>query len=156
MWNPINSKLVINEIIITVFNKWLIYSKRSKKGHLLKNKSSSKLRKIIIFFLVSLLFKPIWLFNNQDLGKPGNDDLSHWLHSATLVYDFDINYEDDYEVELGTFNYETNTPYHPPGAGYLSAPFVFLFSILDKVEPERLNPVGSFAYLGYFAASLFY
>jgi len=122
----------------------------------LKNKSSSILRKIIIFFLVSLLFKPIWLFNNQDLGKPGNDDLSHWLHSATLVYDFDINYEDDYEVELGTFNYETNTPYHPPGAGYLSAPFVFLFSILDKVEPERLNPVGSFAYLGYFAASLFY
>ena len=122
----------------------------------MKNKSSSKLRKIFIFFLISLLFKPIWLFNNQDLGKPGNDDLSHWLHSATLVYDFDINYEDDYEVELGTFNYETNTPYHPPGAGYLSAPFVFLFSILDTEDPERLNPVGSFAYLGFFAASLFY
>ena len=122
----------------------------------MENTSSLKLRRIFIFFLISLLFKPIWLFNNQDLGKPGNDDLSHWLHSATLVYDFDIKYENDYEVELGTFNYETNTPYHPPGAGYLSAPFVLLFSIFDSEEPQRLNPVGSFAYVGFFAASLFY
>ena len=123
---------------------------------MLRNKSISLIKKLIVFFLISLLFKPIWLFNNQDLGKPGNDDLSHWLHAATVVYDFDLDYEDDFIVETGTYNYGKNTPYHPPGAGYLSAPFVFIFSLFDNQEPERLNPVGSFAYLGFFAASLFY
>lgn len=122
----------------------------------MKQKSPTFVKKLVVFLLISLLFKPIWLFNNQDLGKPGNDDLSHWLHAATVVYDFDLNYEDDYVVETGTFNFETNTPYHPPGAGYLSAPFVFIFSLFDNQEPDRLNPVGSFAYLGFFAASLFY
>ena len=86
-----------------------------------------------------------------------NGDINHEkIKNFVEVTDFDISYEDDYEVELGTFNYETNTPYHPPGAGYLSAPFVFLFSTFDAQDPERLNPVGSFAYLGFFAASLFY
>ena len=122
----------------------------------MKKESHTFMKKLIVFFLISLLFKPIWLFNNQDLGKPGNDDLSHWLHAATVVYDFDLDYEDDFIVEIGTFNYEKNTPYHPPGAGYLSAPFIFIFSLFDNQEPERLNPVGSFAYLGFFAASLFY
>lgn len=113
-------------------------------------------KKIFFFIIITLIFKPTWLFNNQDLGKPGNDDLSHWLHSATLVYDFDINYVDDYEVEKGVFNELTNTPFHPPGAGYLSSPFVFIFSLLDHEEPSRLNPVGSYAYLGFFMSSVFY
>jgi hypothetical protein len=119
-------------------------------------KLSKNYKRILIFFLISLLFKPIWLFNNQDLGKPGNDDLSNWLHSATLAYDYDIEYIDDYEVEYGVFNDETGTPYHPPGAGYLSAPFVFISSLFDSEPPDRLNPVGSFGYLGYFFSSLFY
>ncbi len=28
--------------------------------------------KIITFFLISLLFKPLWLFNNQNLGEPAD------------------------------------------------------------------------------------
>ena len=88
--------------------------------------------KIAVFFVISLLFKPIWLFNNQDLGKPGVDDLSHWLHAATVAYDFDIDYKNDYFVDESTFSKETNIPYHPPGAGYLSSPFVFLFSLFDN------------------------
>ena len=111
---------------------------------------------ILLFFLVSLLFKPIWLFNNQDLGNPGNDDLSHWLHSATLVYDFDLDYSDDYTFKSNLFNQTTKAPPHPPGAGYLSSPFVKIFSLFDKAEVTRINPVGSFAYVGFFTASLFY
>lgn len=110
----------------------------------------------IFVFLVTLLFKPVWLFNNGSLGQPGEDDLSYWLHSATIVYDFDLDYKNDYKVREGVFDKDTNIPYHPPGAGYISSPFVLLFSIFDSIEPSRLNPVGSFAYLGYFAASLFY
>ncbi len=114
------------------------------------------IKKLILIFLVSLLFKSVWLFDNQDLGKLGNDDLSYWLHTATIVYDHDLNYEKDYIASNSSFNKFTNVPQHPPGAGYLSSPFVYLFSLLDKYEPERTNPVGSFAYLGFFWASLSY
>ncbi len=46
---------------------------------------------VYLFILVLLSFKPTWLFNNPDLGSPGNDDLSYWLHAATIAYDFDIH-----------------------------------------------------------------
>ena len=111
---------------------------------------------ILIFFLVLIAFKPVWLFNNPDLGSPGNDDLSYWLHTATIVYDFDFDYQNDYKVSRGTYNYQTNTPYHPPGAGYLSSVFVFIFTLFDNFIPNRLNPVGSYAFLGYYFSTLFY
>jgi len=116
--------------------------------------------KIILFFLITLVFKPLWLFNNQSLGIPA-DDMSYWLHSATLAFDQDLNYLNDYKIQSNIFNSKTNVPSHPPGAGYLAAPFVFLFSQLDKVFEtteiiSRTNPVKSFAYVGFFVAGLFY
>ena len=115
---------------------------------------------IVVFFLVTLLFKPLWLFNNNNLGIPG-DDMSYWLHSATVALDRDLDYLNDYKIESDLFHPETNVPAHPPGAGYLSSPFVFIFSLLDKLvettaEKTRTNPVKSFAYLGFFIAGLFY
>ena len=118
-------------------------------------------RNIILFiFILSLLFKPLWLFNNQNLGIPG-DDMSYWLHSATIAFDYDLDYKNDYKFDSNIFNPETNVPSHPPGAGYLASPFIFLFSQLDKVidnsvETTRSNPVKTFAYLGFFASGLFY
>lgn len=116
--------------------------------------------KILCFFLLSLLFKPLWLFNNQNLGIPG-DDMSYWLHSATIAFDFDVDYTNDYKLDSNVFHPRTNVPSHPPGAGYLSSPFVFLFSQLDKIidrpiENTRTNPVKSFGYVGFFIAGLFY
>ena len=116
--------------------------------------------KIVTFFLITLLFKPLWLFNNTNLGAPG-DDMSYWLHSATLAFDQDFNYLNDYEINHNIFNPETNAPAHPPGAGYLASPFVYLFSLFDKVAGTtdaytRINPVKSFAYAGYFIAGLIY
>jgi len=113
-------------------------------------------KKIFYFLLLLMIFKPVWVFNNSDLGSPGNDDLSYWIHAATLIYDFDLNYLNDFEVSEGTFNSVTNTPYHPPGAGYLSSVFVFIFSLFDNANFDRLNPIGSFAFLGYYFATLFY
>ena len=54
---------------------------------------------VFLFLLITLSFKSTWLVQNDSLGKPGNDDLSHWLHAATIAYDFDLNYEFDYEVD---------------------------------------------------------
>ena len=126
---------------------------------MVKNQKNNKL-KIVVFFLITLLFKPLWLFNNNSLGIPG-DDMSYWLHSATLAFDQDLEYTNDYEINSSIFNSETNTPSHPPGAGYLASPFVFLLSQLDKfidnsIDNTRINPVKSFAYLGFFIAGLFY
>lgn len=116
--------------------------------------------KILCFLLLSLLFKPLWLFNNQNLGTPG-DDMSYWLHSATIAFDFDLDYTNDYKLDSNIFHPRTNVPSHPPGAGYLSSPFVFLFGQLDKIidrpiENTRTNPVKSFGYVGFFIAGLFY
>ena len=120
------------------------------------NLPNQKIKFVLFIFLLSILFKPVWLFDINNLGEPGQDDLSYWLHSATIVYDSDIKYQYDYQVKIGKFDIDTNIPYHPPGAGYLSAPFVYVFSFFDNSVPERLNPVGSFAYLGFFTATLFY
>jgi hypothetical protein len=116
--------------------------------------------KIITFFLITLLFKPLWLFNNNDLGGPG-DDMSYWLHAATIAYDFDLDYRNDYLINSNLFNPNTNVPAHPPGAGYLSSPFVFLLSHIDSFVGNtesytRINPVKSFGYLGFFISGLFY
>ena len=126
---------------------------------MVKNLKNNKY-KIVVFFLITLLFKPLWLFNNNNLGIPG-DDMSYWLHSATLAFDRDLDYTNDYKIESNIFNPKTNVPIHPPGAGYLASPFVFLMGQFDKiidnsVENTRSNPVKSFAYLGFFISGLFY
>ena len=48
--------------------------------------------KILCFFLLSLLFKPLWLFNNQNLGIPG-DDMSYWLHFNIKCNNSNVNYQ---------------------------------------------------------------
>ena len=115
---------------------------------------------LITIFLVSLLFKPLWLFNNQNLGQPA-DDMYHWLHAATLAFDFDLDYIEDYTIPNGTFNPKTNVPSSVPGAGYFASPFVFIFSIFDKLyfsdyHFQRVNPIGSFSYIGFFLSGVVY
>lgn len=110
----------------------------------------------LLFFALTILIKPVWLFDNNSLS---GDDLSYWLHASTLAFDYDIDYKSDYTLSVGTFNDSLNTPSHPPGTGYLSAPFVFIFSIVDnlkKIEIQRTNPIGTYAYAGYFFATQFY
>ena len=114
-------------------------------------------KQIFYIFLFALLFKPLWIFEIDNINT--QDDLSYWLHGATLAIDFDIDYQNDYKLNSSIFHPSTNTPFHPPGAGYASAPFIYIFEKLDKLSGnqfERVNPVGSFAYLGYFLSSLFY
>jgi hypothetical protein len=120
---------------------------------------NSVLRTLILIFIISILFKPTWLFNNGTLTDEV-DDLSYWLHSATLAFDFDFDYSYDYQITKDTINSETNAPYHAPGSGYMSAPFVFIFSLIDLIidnePPDRINPVNTYSYAGYFTSTLFY
>ena len=119
---------------------------------------TDKKKIIFYFFLISLLFKPLWLFEYSSIEDTG-DDVSYWLHSATLAFDQDINYINDFQSEIVLVNKDTNSPIHYPGSGYLSSPFVFIFSFIDNLldqEFDRLNPTGTFSYLGYFFSTLFY
>jgi len=119
---------------------------------------SNKISFGIVFFLLSLLLKPTWLFDYTSI--PISDDLSYWLHANTIAKDFDLNYLVDHTFKNSIFHNITNVPYHPPGGGYLSAIFVFVFGIVDSFINQdflrTVNQVGSFSYYGYFFSSLFY
>ena len=70
-----------------------------------------------------------------------------------------MNYIDDHNLNHYTIHPETNAPFHPPGSGYANAPFVYLFNQFDKLtntQFDRLNPTGSFSFIGYFVGTLFY
>ena len=115
-------------------------------------------KNLLLLFFLSLLLKPVWLFDYTNLS-PG-DDLSYWLHSVTLAFDFDLNYLDDYFYDDTRFDPTTNAPYHPPGSGYLSAPFVALFGVIDNFKSNSFSrhssQIGLFSYYGFFVATLFY
>tara|TARA_B000000532_G_scaffold236069_1_gene222056 strand:+ start:2483 stop:4021 length:1539 start_codon:yes stop_codon:yes gene_type:complete len=117
-----------------------------------------KKRNVFLYiFLLSILFKPLWLFEINNISP--SDDLSYWLHSSTIALDFDVNYIDDHNLNHYTIHPETNAPFHPPGSGYANAPFVYLFNQFDKLtntQFDRLNPTGSFSFIGYFVGTLFY
>jgi len=120
----------------------------------MRNKISHQ---IIFIILISVLFKPLWIFDNYNLGSFGEDDYSYWLHASTIAFDNDIDYLNDYYYDDKNFVDGKNTPYHPPGAGYLSSIFVKIFSLFDdksKTDEIRINPIGSYAYLGYFFSNV--
>ena len=54
------------------------------------------LKKIIVFLFILLLFKPTWILNIDSIG---DDELSYWLHASTIAFDFDLNYEEDYDIK---------------------------------------------------------
>jgi len=117
--------------------------------------NNTKVNKMFIFIFLSFLLKPVWLFDYTTLGTYG-DDLSYWLHSTSLAFDYDLDYRNDHNFNEGTFNDITKAPSHPPGSGYMSAIFVKIFSFFDLINGkniDRLNPIGTYAYLGYFFAS---
>lgn len=122
-----------------------------------KIKKYSKTHFWVFFLLLSLLFKPLWLFEMKSMD-PG-DDLSYWLHSASLAIDGDLDYIEDYKINSEVFHPVTNAPYHSPGSGFAAAPYVFIFNQIDKVNDnsfDRINPIGTYSYLGFFTSTLFY
>ena len=66
-------------------------------------------KQIFYIFLFALLFKPLWIFEIDSINT--QDDLSYWLHGATLAIDFDIDYQNDYKLNSSIFHPSTNTPF---------------------------------------------
>ena len=112
-----------------------------------------------IFFL--LVFSPTHL-----LKKATYDDASYVAHAFTIGLDGDLNYSNEPVDRLYA---KKIMPPHPIGSGFLAAPFVALFSVLDRISGHPVivnhdNYLGSWSLFGivfavnimFFAGIYFY
>ncbi len=116
------------------------------------------LKTFFFCLLIIVLFKPTWLISTDGLGV-GSDDLSYWIHTSTIAFDFDLDYKDDHSLDHPNYHKITNAPFHSPGSAYANSIFVKIFSFFDEKSETREirnNPIGSYALLGYLFGSLVY
>ena len=87
---------------------------------------TSLIKTVILLFIISILFKPTWLFNNGTLADEV-DDRSYWLHSATLSFDQDLKYVNDYQITKDTIiHLQTHLLMHQVVDTWLHHLFIFL------------------------------
>ena len=110
---------------------------------------------ILIFICAFLLLRPYYL---QRTGlRYGGDDESYFAHSSSLVFGQFPSYEKEH------FTVREDYPLHSIGSGLMAAPFVFIFSLVDRVggsdivyERTLENTSQSWSLFGFVFASSFY
>lgn len=107
---------------------------------------------LIVFGL--LFIEPMWLVR----ADFGSDDASYFSHAATLALDLDLDYSNEPVV---VWSAGRKIAIGSPGAGWLAAPFVALFSLVDRVSGHPvIEDHGSYIYswslFGFFFAAVFY
>lgn len=110
---------------------------------------------VFILLLFLLGFSPYHALLRADLRA---DDASYLSHAFSLGLDFNLQYRDmiaDWQTQDG------QVPAHPIGPGLLAAPFVALFSIIDRVTGDPvINDHRQYQYswslFGFIFASFFY
>lgn len=110
----------------------------------------------MIFVIGFLLFRP---YRMQSSGMLyAGDDYSYFAHATSLVYGQFPAYEKEYFML-----YDGKRPMHGIGSGLMAAPFVFLFSTIDRLtgnpivqqrRPENITQ--SWTLYGFVIASIFY
>lgn len=111
---------------------------------------------LVFIFLFSFSFIPAHFLNPN---IESYDDRSYLAHAFTLGLDWDLDYENERAIR---FNRAGTLPSHPIGSGFLAAPFVAIFSIVDRVSGneiiiDRSAYFGSWSYFGFlFAVNLFF
>jgi hypothetical protein len=102
-----------------------------------------------LFFIV--IFSPIYLIGEANLDYPIADDASYISHAFSIGLDLDLNYENEVATD---FSANKRLPTHPIGSGLLSAPFIRLFSLIDRaidhpVISNHKNFLNSWSYFGF-------
>ncbi len=123
--------------------------------HVAKRRCIVKVVTILIFICAFLLLRPYQL---QKTGlRYGGDDASYFAHSSSLVFGQFPSYEKEY------FTAGEDYPLHSIGSGLMAAPFVFVFSLVDRVggsdivyERTLENTSQSWSLFGFVFASSFY
>jgi hypothetical protein len=109
---------------------------------------------VIIVFAVWGLVAPAMIF--QPLLF--DDDASYVAHAMTIGIDFDLDYSNEIANSVIERPSGALTPTHPIGPGLGAAPFVALFSLVDRalgnrVIEDRSAFQGTWSILGFFVAS---
>lgn len=96
-----------------------------------------------------------------DAEKPTLDAASYTAHAFTLGLDADLDYENEPYDRNGYFNSRTGLPSHPIGPGVLAAPFVAVFSIVDRflghpVISDHNEYIFSWSRFGLFISGVVY
>lgn len=110
------------------------------------------------FIAFSLL--TIWpaFLLRTDLAVSG-DDASYVSHAFTIGLDFDLDYSNELSSSDDYFKVaDRMMPSHPIGPGIIAAPFVALFSIIDRLNghpviSDHSSYLYSWSYFGFFFAS---
>ena len=108
--------------------------------------------------IFGLLFLFVFSINNL-LIKLDYDDSSYVSHAFTIGLDFDLNYKNEPIDE--SYSHK-KVPPHPIGTGLLAAPFVALFSVIDKIQghgiiSDHSNYLNSWSLFGLvFSNSIFF
>ncbi len=110
---------------------------------------------IFIFICAFLLWRPYHL---QQTGlRYGGDDESYFAHSSALVFGQFPSYEKEH------FTVREDYPLHSIGPGLMAAPFVFVFSLIDRAVGSDIvyrrtleNTSQSWSLFGFVFASSFY
>lgn len=90
----------------------------------------------LVMLLIAFLLSPRSILHKEKLEL---DAASYLAHAFTIGLDFDLDYSNEpYDRTFGYFNERTNLPSHPIGPGLMAAPFVSLFSVVDRLVG---NPV---------------
>ena len=102
------------------------------------NKLGNNFLTVLIFIILLLSLRSDYRFVN-DINCCG-DDHSYYVHSLTIVDDFDFNYDNQLEyVEGKVYKYEDKiAPRNYVGTGILASPFMFIGKYID-IFLERAN-----------------
>mgnify|MGYP001209782010 FL=1 len=105
---------------------------------LIINKFGKSLLTVLIFIILLLSLRSDYRFVN-DINCCG-DDHSYYVHSLTIVDDFDFNYDNQLEyVEGKVYEYNDKiAPRNYVGSGILASPFMFIGKYMD-IFLERAN-----------------
>ena len=107
-----------------------------------------------LVFILFLLFLKIDFRITNDLVCCG-DDYDYFSHAETIVEDFDFNYDNQLPNKSRYYSYNKNAPFGFVGSGILSAPFMYLGILLDKLFNTTYS-FQNFKYLMYSFSSIFY
>ena len=114
---------------------------------------------LIVFFL--LLMKIDYRTGDFGIFNP-TDDAGYMYHAYTVGLDFDLDYSNqiiNYEKSPNPgfyLNGDTYVPKHPVGTGILAAPFVFVGSLVEKVNTKYIFSTRDQIYFFYSLSSIFY
>jgi len=115
------------------------------------------MKKILLSLLLMafLLLRPD-VMKSAHMLYPG-DDYDYFAHASSLVFGQFPSYKNEY------FNNIHGSPLGAIGCGILASPFVFVFSLVDKIEGSNIgvkrtqdNMPQSWAVFGFIFASVFY